>query len=104
MPNLKFTQAAVNRLRPPASGRVEHWDTQLPGFGMRLYAPRPGKGEETARRTWQTLYRVKVNGKSKLVRETLGTLAQIPNVADARQRARESMTKARSGEHPVKDR
>jgi integrase len=39
-----------------------------------------------------------------MVRETLGTLAQIPNVAKARELARQSMTKARAGTHPVKDR
>ena len=41
----------------------------------------------------------RVNGKP--VREKLGTLAQIPNVADARELARQSMTKARSGANPV---
>ena len=39
MPTLKLTQAAVERLKPPASGRVEYWDSQLPGFGLRVSAP-----------------------------------------------------------------
>jgi integrase len=39
-----------------------------------------------------------------MVREKLGTLAQIPNVADARKLARQSMTRARTGENPVEDR
>jgi integrase len=39
-----------------------------------------------------------------MVREKLGTLVQIPNVADARELARQSMTKARTGENPVEDR
>jgi integrase len=39
-----------------------------------------------------------------MVREKLGTLAQIPNVADARELARQSMTKARAGKNPVEDR
>jgi hypothetical protein len=92
MPSLKLTQAAVGRLKPPPSGRIEVWDSQLPGFGLRI-APRGLK-------TWQAFYRV--NGK--MVREKLGTLAQIPNVADARALARQSMTKARAGAHPVEDR
>ena len=100
MPTLKLTQAAVERLKPPASGRVEYWDSQLPGFGMRLSAPRPGKKEETARRVWQAFYRV----DGKMVREKLGTLAQTPSVADARELARQSMRKARAGGHPVEDR
>ena len=103
MPTLKLTQAAAEKLKPPASGRVEYWDSQLPGFGIRLSAPRPGTREEAARRTWQALYRVKVNGKTKLVRETLGTLVQIPKVDEARKKAAASMTKARAGAHPVEE-
>jgi integrase len=92
MPNLKLTQAAVERLKPPSSGRIEAWDSQLPGFGLRISA--------SGSRTWQAFYRV----KGKMVREKLGTLAQIPNVGTARQLARQSMTKARAGSHPVEDR
>ena len=97
MPKLKLTQAAVDRLKPPASGRVEVWDLTLPAFGLRVAAPRPG-GE--ARKTWQVMYRV--NGK--LVRETLGTLAAIPKVESARDLARASMEKAQRGIHPVEER
>ena len=92
MPNLKLTQAAVERLKPPPSGRIEAWDSQLPGFGLRIAA--------SGLKTWQAFYRV--NGKT--VREKLGTLAQIPNVADARELARQSMAKAQAGAHPVEDR
>jgi hypothetical protein len=98
MPTLKLTQAAVERLKPPASGRIEYWDSHLPGFGLRISAPRPGSKE--GRRTWQAFYRV--NGK--MVRETLGSLAVIPDVAKARHLARESMARARSGVHPVEER
>jgi integrase len=92
MPTLKLTQAAVDKLKPPATGRVEYWDSQLPGFGLRV--------SDTGRKTWQALYRV----DGKMVREKLGTLAQIESVADARARARQSMTKARAGAHPVEER
>jgi integrase len=92
MPTLKLTQAAVDKLKPPVTGRVEYWDSQLPGFGLRV--------SDTGRKTWQALYRV----DGKMVREKLGTVAQIQSVADARERARQSMTKARSGAHPVEER
>jgi integrase len=92
MPTLKLTQAAVERLKPPSSGRIEVWDSQLPGFGVRI--------SDTGRKTWQAFYRV----DRRMVREKLGTLAQIPNVADARELARKSMTKARTGANPVEDR
>jgi integrase len=42
--------------------------------------------------------------KGKLVRETLGTLATIPKVDAARERARQSMQKAQTGVHPVRER
>src|SRR5437868_13292048 len=92
MPTLNLTQAAVNNLKPPARGRIEVWDSQLPGFGLRI--------SDTGRKTWQAFYRV----DGKVVREKLGTLAQIQNVADAREMARQSMTKARTGANPVEDR
>ncbi len=97
MPRIKLTQAAVDKLKPPASGRIEVWDTTLPGFGLRIAAARQG---HEARRTWQVLYRV--NGKP--VRETLGTTATVPDVGDARDLARASMQKAQKGIHPAEER
>ena len=45
---------------------------------------------------------VRVNGKA--VMETLGTMAETPSVAEARERARRSMTKARDGINPAAER
>lgn len=92
MPTIKLTQAAVDRLSVPAEKAVTFWDNQCPGFGLRI-SPRN-------RRTWLAMYRV--NGKS--VMQTLGTMAQVPKVDEARARARASMTQARDGINPVKDR
>ena len=74
----------------------------LPTPGVRtphLRTP-PGKNAKDVRRTWQVIYRV----KGKLVRETLGTIAVIPRVDEARARARESMQTAQSGVNPVEAR
>jgi integrase len=98
MPTLKLTQAAVDRLKPPASGRVEYWDSQLPGFGLRVSAPRPGNKD--GRKIWQAFYRF----EGRMVREKLGALDRIPSVAEARERARDSMTKAHAGANPVEER
>src|SRR5215469_7688935 len=92
MPTLKLTQAAVNNLKPPPRGRVEIWDSQLPGFGLRI--------SDKGRKTWQAFYRV----GGKMVREKLGTVVQIPNIGDARELARQSMTQARAGTNPVEER
>jgi hypothetical protein len=85
MPKIKLTQPAVDKLKAPASGRVEFWDSQLPGFGLRI--------SDRGRKTWIAMYRV--NGK--LVRETIGTAAIIPNVGDARARAREAFRRLNPG-------
>jgi hypothetical protein len=98
MPTLKLTQVAVERLKPPASGRVEYWDSQLPRFGLRISAPRPGS--TAGRRVWQAFYRV--NGKLK--RETIGTTGTIPSVAEARELARQSLRKADQGIDPTEER
>jgi integrase len=92
MPTIKLTQPAVERLKPPTAGRVEYFDNQLPGFGLRV--------SETGRKTWIVMYRV--NGK--LIRETLGTTSITPNVADAREQARESLRKAQQDINPVEER
>lgn len=97
MPSLKLTQMAVERLKPAASGRVEYWDTVLPGFGLRISPARPG---QPPRRIWQCMYRV----QGKQVREQLGTLASVPKIEEARALARASMQKAQQGIHPVKQR
>jgi integrase len=99
LPTIKLTQLAIERLKPPTSGRVEYWDSQLPGFGLRVSAPRPGKPKETAQ-SYQVMCRVKENGAPKLVRLKLGTVAEI-SVGDARKMAGDIMVKARQGINPA---
>jgi integrase len=91
MPTIKLTQPAIEKLKAPLTGRIGYWDNQLPGFGLRI--------SETGRKTWVVMYRV----GGKLVRETLGKAAVIPNVADARSRARESLQKVQAGVNPVEE-
>ena len=65
MPNrIAFTQLAVEKLKPPATGRAVYWDKMLPGFGLRISAPRPGS--RRGRRTWITMGRV--DGKAVMGR------------------------------------
>jgi len=99
VPNrIAFTQLAVEKLKPPTIGRTIYWDKLVPGFGLRLSAPRPGSRE--GRKTWIAMYRV----AGKPVMETLGTLAQIPKVDRAREAARASFLRARAGGDPIAER
>jgi integrase len=97
MPTTKLTQAAVEGLKPPTSGRVEYWDSLLPGFGLRISAPR--RGSTDGRRTWQAMYRV----GGRLVRETIGSAAVI-SLAEAREIARQSLRKVQQGIDPAAER
>src|SRR5271163_1510525 len=92
MPNrTTFTQLAIERIKPPPTGRVTYWDKTLPGFGLRISAPRPGSRQ--GRKTWIAMGRV----DGKPVMETIGTLAQIPKVEKAREAAREAIRKMKAG-------
>src|SRR3954453_5422046 len=89
MPTIRLTQLAVDKLAPPAARRTVYWDRHLPGFGVRVTA--------NGGKSWVAMYRV--NGKT--VMETIGTVARIPRVDDARHAARASMEKAAAGNNPL---
>jgi integrase len=89
MPTIRLMQLTVEKLTAPSSGRAVYWDRLLPGFGLRVSA----KGAKT----WVAMYRV----HGKTVMETIGTIARVPHVDDARALARGSMTTAAAGKNPV---
>ncbi len=89
MARMRLTQAAVEKVRPPAVGRIELFDSHLPGFGLRV--------SEGGHKSWVLFYRV--GGRQR--RFTLGTLAQMPEVAAARARARELLAEVGRGIDPA---
>lgn len=89
MPTKKLTQLTVDRIAIPKAGRVETWDSQLPGFGLRVAA--------SGHKSWVAMYRV----GGKLQRFTIGTVDQYPKVETARERARQVMHDARAGIDPA---
>jgi integrase len=93
MPTITITQPAVERLKAPSTGRVEYWDKICPGLGLRVSA--------SGRKTWVVMYRAVRGGRRQLVRETIGTTATLPEVAKARDRARESLQSAAKGTDPI---
>lgn len=89
MPRIKLTQAAVDRLAPPKTGRIEFFDSHLPGFGLRV--------ADSGHKAWVVFYRI--GGKQR--RYTIGTLATHPKVDQARERAREILREVERGIDPA---
>ena len=89
MPTMKLTQLAVERIGKPAVGRIEYFDSQLPGFGLRV--------AESGHKSWVVMYRA----GGKVRRYTIDTLAKVPKVDDARVKARAIMERAARGEDPA---
>ena len=89
MPTMKLTQIAVDKLKPPKTGRLEFFDAHLPGFGLRI--------ADTGHKAWVVFYRV--GGKQR--RYTIGPLAKYPKVDLARERAREILRDVERGIDPA---
>ena len=88
MPTIKFTTRSLDALKPPAEGRVEFWDMDTPGLGLRI--------SDRGRRSWTLMYRVK--GRQR--RMTLGTYPSL-SLADARHNARDHLRDVAHGRDPA---
>lgn len=76
MPKLKtFTPRGLAALRPPAAGRLEYWETSLPGFGLRIFA----SGER--------VYFVRYRAEGRHRRHKIGTAPPL-KLREAREKAR----------------
>ncbi|MBF0356939.1 MAG: site-specific integrase [Alphaproteobacteria bacterium] len=92
MPKLKFNDIAVKRLTVPATGRVDYWDTLLPGFGCRI--------NESGTKTWVVNVRTLNEGKwSATKRIRVGRYPDM-TLIDARKAASAAMQAARTGQDP----
>jgi len=89
MPTIRLTQAAVEKLKPPAKRDI-FWDRGLPGFGLRI--------TPSGHKAWVAMYRV--HGRS--VMETLASFKAVDKVERARGLARKAIAHAAAtGEHPT---
>ncbi len=92
MPKLKFNEISIQRLPIPKSGRVDFWDTLLPGFGCRV--------NETGTKTWMVNVRTLTGGQwSAAKRIRIGRYPDL-SLANARKAASAAMQAARAGNDP----
>lgn len=87
MPRLALTAAAVDRIKPPRTGQVEHFDKGYPGLALRVSY---GGGK-----SFVFFYRI----GGKLRRMTLGTYPAI-SLAEAREAWRAARAEAKAGRDP----
>lgn len=86
-----LTVIGVERIRPPARGRVEHWDASLPGFGLRV--------TENGRKSWVLMARL----RGELLRYTIGVYPTI-SLSKARELARSALHLIAEGKDPRDER
>jgi integrase len=89
---IDMTARWLERLKPPETGRLEHFDQQVHGLGLRISA--------TGHRSWFVMYRK--SGDPKTRRYTLGE-ADLLSLADARTAARDVIDQARRGNDPSQE-
>lgn len=89
MPTKRLTDQFVDRVAPPARGRVEYFDAAFPALSLRI--------SQHGHKSWSLFYRV--NGNPKLRRYKLGVYPQV-KPAKARLLATEILDQVRSGIDP----
>src|SRR5450631_1397689 len=90
----KLTDTVINT-KPPKVGRLEFWDTHLPGFGLRI--------TEKGARSYFVMYRVDRPGGRQLRRLKIGD-AEVIKLAEAREDAREKLRQVARGVDPAEQR
>jgi integrase len=88
----KLTASLVEHAKPPATGRLEIYDSLTPGLALRLTS----KGG----RSWTLMLRVGPRGQRRLRRLTLGS-ARTLSLPEAREAGREALKAAARGEDPT---
>lgn len=87
----KLTVAAVEKIRPPASGRLEIFDELMPGLALRV--------TDKGRKSWSVMFRL----HGKLVRMTLG-IYPVLKLDRARAAARAALLAVQEGRDPRTER
>jgi integrase len=90
MPRKKLTDLFVDRLRPPANGRAEYFDTTFPALALRV--------TDTGHKSWSLFYRV--GGRQR--RYTIGSYPAFDPAA-ARKAASAALHRVEAGGDPAEE-
>jgi hypothetical protein len=90
MPKKKLTDLFVERVKPPASGRIEYFDATFGGLALRV--------TDTGHKSWSVHYRM----AGRLRRYTIGHFPAI-KPAQARREANAAFERVRQGFDPTED-
>ena len=88
----KLTDVTLRALKAPKTGRLELWDSLLPGFGVRV--------TDKDARSYFVMYRSGAGADRRQKRLKIGD-AKILDLATARERAREALRQAQAGVDPA---
>jgi len=91
---MKLNTTVVSTKKAPKSGRLELWDSLLPGFGLRV--------TDKNARTFFVMYRALTAEGRKQRRLKIGD-AKIMDLGDAREAARDALRKVARGVDPAED-
>src|SRR5579863_494366 len=94
---LKLTDTWLKKQAPPAAGDETHWDSEITGFGVRIFAP--SSRRPSGAKSFFVNYRI--DGREK--RLTIGSFPDW-SVEAARAEAKELRRRIDRGEDPAKDR
>ncbi|MDX1626452.1 MAG: Arm DNA-binding domain-containing protein, partial [Wenzhouxiangellaceae bacterium] len=72
---MKLTKTRIDKIEPPSKGYELHWDSELPGFGLRV----------TAKGAKSFIAQAKIDGKARRI--TLGRFGNL-TADQARKKAR----------------
>lgn len=86
----RLTEASIQRIKPPAKGRIELADALVAGLYIRI--------TERDKRSWSVMYRIA--GNRRVQRLTLGSWPAV-GLAEARKRAKDILLEAMAGNDPA---
>ena len=89
MPTIPFTVRRLESLKPPAAGRIDYWDKNFSGFGLRI--------SDRGTRTWMLMYRTQ-DGRQRRLK--IGTFEGM-NLAEAHKKARAAASEVEHGRDPA---